>query len=472
MADKIQYKFERYEKKYFVTPNQQRLLLSRLGSHIQPDAYGAYTICNLYYDTDDWQLIRASIEKPVYKEKLRVRSYGVPQQDDKVFVELKKKFDGVVYKRRICAKADQSEALLNGIGLNQNYGQVGREIDWFQQFYHTKPKVFIAYDRTAFAGTELPDLRITFDSNLRWRDTELELTAAIQHGEGYGYYSGYKFYVMQSDTGQYMAVFLDCNQQLHALRTLAAYSLLAVALCILLVYILVMLFSKKAIAPVIRSVEKQKQFITDASHELKTPITVIATSLKVLEMEVGKQKWIDKAQGQTEKLTELVGELVTLSRMDEEESPLKLSLFPVSDAAAETAESFRDYAQSKGLSLEVSVEPGIQYCGDEYATRQLCSILLDNAIKYAVPDTVITFALQKSKKGILIRTSNRCEPIDPADLNRLFDRFYRADKSRNAKTGGFGIGLSIARSIAEGHKGSIKASCPEPDTIEFIAELK
>lgn len=177
MAGNISYTFERYEKKYFITPKQQQLLLAALCSRIRPDTYGAYTICNLYYDTDDWRLIRASIEKPVYKEKLRVRSYGVPQKDDKVFIELKKKFDGVVYKRRITAQADQSEMLLNGTELHQNHGQIGREIDWFQQFYHTKPKVFIAYDRTAYAGIELPELRITFDSNLRWRDTELELSA-------------------------------------------------------------------------------------------------------------------------------------------------------------------------------------------------------------------------------------------------------------------------------------------------------
>ena len=140
----IQCCFERYEKKYCLTLSQQRFLLERMTPYMKKDAYGEYTICNIYYDTDDYRLIRASLEKPVYKEKLRVRSYGVPQEDGKVFVELKKKFDG-------------------------------REIGYFQSFYHTAPKVFIGYDRLAFAGIDDPQLRITFDTNLRWRDTDVDL---------------------------------------------------------------------------------------------------------------------------------------------------------------------------------------------------------------------------------------------------------------------------------------------------------
>ena len=243
-------------------------------------------------------------------------------------------------------------------------------------------------------------------------------------------------------------------------------------MCVALVYVIIVLCSRRAIAPVIQASERQKQFITDASHELKTPITVIATSLKVLEMEAGKQKWIDKAENQTEKLTELVNELVTLSRMDEESSPLQMADFPVSDALAETAESFRDFAVSAGHTLDVRVTPGLTYCGDEYAIRQLVSILLDNAVKYAAPDTPIVFSLEKGRRGVVIRTENRCDALDTAALGRLFDRFYRADPARSAETGGFGIGLSIARSIAEGHRGTIRAESPDGRTIVFTAELK
>ena len=301
-------------------------------------------------------------------------------------------------------------------------------------------------------------------------DTQEYLAAAIARGEGYSYYGSYRLYVAHTGDDHNMAIYLDCYQELRAVRLVLLWSLAADAVCILLVFLLVVLLSRRAIDPVVRSARQQKQFITDASHELKTPITVIATSLRVLEMETGKQKWIDKAQAQTEKLTELVNSLVTLSRMDEEDSPLNMEDFAVSDAVEETTESFRDFAQSKGHELEISVTPGITYRGDEYAVRQLVSILLDNAVKYAVPDTPITISLEKTRRGVVLRTSNRCADPEHIDAARLFDRFYRADPSRS-ETGGFGIGLSIALGIAEGHRGSIRAEV-RGDLIEFTAELK
>ncbi len=295
------------------------------------------------------------------------------------------------------------------------------------------------------------------------------LAVALEHGTGYGYCSGYKYLVTQDGSGQYEAIFLDCYQAVRTVRTVIMWSLVADAACILLVFLLVVLLSRRAIDPVVRSAQRQKQFITDASHELKTPITVITTSLKVLEMDMGKQKWIDKALGQTEKLTDLVNSLVTLSRMDEEESPLHKKDFPVSDTVQETTESFWDFAREKGHELEVRVTPGLTYCGDEYALRQLVSILLDNAVKYALPHTPITVCLEKSRRGVVLWTANRCDTAQPIDTDKLFDRFYRADPARGG-SGGFGIGLSIARSIAEGHRGAISARL-EGDEITIRAEL-
>ena len=300
-------------------------------------------------------------------------------------------------------------------------------------------------------------------------DTDEYLAAAVSSGAGYGYYGQYRFFVAHTGDDRNMAIFLDSYQAFRSMRLILVWSLIADAACILLVLLLVVLLSRRAIDPVVRSAERQKQFITDASHELKTPITVITTSLKVLEMDVGKQKWIDKALGQTEKLTSLVNSLVTLSRMDEEKSPLRMADFPVSDTVRETAESFRDFAQEKGHDLELSVTPDLTYCGDEYAIRQLVSILLDNAIKYALPGTQVSLSLEKRRRGVALQTTNRCDISQPIDTARLFDRFYRADPSRST-TGGFGIGLSIARSIAEGHRGHISARL-DGDQITIRAEL-
>ena len=182
MARKIQFCFKRYEKKYMLTPYQYAKILEGVQDRMRPDEFGRYTICNLYYDTDDFRLIRTSLEKPVYKEKLRMRSYGVPGSQDEVFVELKKKFDSVVYKRRTILKAADAVSYIHDGVAPEREDQVCREIDWFMRTYRPGPKVFIANDRTAFAGIEDPELRLTFDTNLRWRDRELDLRAG-EYGE-------------------------------------------------------------------------------------------------------------------------------------------------------------------------------------------------------------------------------------------------------------------------------------------------
>ena len=170
----IQCSFKRYEKKYLLTPAQYEAVRKGIEIHMVPDQYSRYTICNVYYDTDDFTLIRTSLEKPVYKEKLRVRSYGAAEDDSRVFVELKKKFDGVVYKRRVVMNAADAVSYLDGDEPGGE-SQIHREIDWFMHTYRPTPKVFIAYDREAYAGRDNPDLRITFDTNLRGRMERVDL---------------------------------------------------------------------------------------------------------------------------------------------------------------------------------------------------------------------------------------------------------------------------------------------------------
>ena len=303
-------------------------------------------------------------------------------------------------------------------------------------------------------------------------DADTYIKAALQHGAGYGFYtSGYKFRVVKEGENRYIAVFLDCYQELRAVRTLAVWSGVSFAVCLALVYVLVVLLSRRAIDPVVKASEQQKQFITDAGHELKTPITVIGTSLKVLEMEVGQQKWIDKARAQTEKLRELVQSLITLCKYDEETSPLHRKPFSISEAVTDTAGSFSDFAQSKGHTIRVTAAPALSYCGDEAAVRQQVSIQHDNAHKYAAPETEIQVSLEQLKRGVKLTVTNVCEQVPEGDPDRLFDRFYRPDVSRTAATGGFGIGLSIAKSIAEAHRGQIRASV-QGTVISFAAELK
>ncbi|MCQ2558541.1 MAG: polyphosphate polymerase domain-containing protein [Oscillospiraceae bacterium] len=179
-AAAVQATFERYEKKYLMTAEQYRALRSRLDPLIRPDLYPESTVCSIYYDTDDFSIIRESIEKPVYKEKLRLRSYNVPGEEGEVFVELKKKFKGVVYKRRVAMTNRQAELWLSGEAPAPEDSQIIREISWFLKMNRPSPKVLICYDRLAYVAISDPRLRITFDRNMRWRDSDLHLP----HGDG------------------------------------------------------------------------------------------------------------------------------------------------------------------------------------------------------------------------------------------------------------------------------------------------
>ena len=167
--------FKRNEKKYLLSPEHYEALWAELSPRLVPDEYFSSTVCSVYYDSDDYELIRRSIEAPVYKEKLRVRSYGVPAPDGTVFVELKKKFKGTVYKRRVLTTAERAEAWLSGRSPAPENSQVCREIDWFLHMHSPSPKIFIACDREAYVADDAPELRFTFDRSIRRRENELSL---------------------------------------------------------------------------------------------------------------------------------------------------------------------------------------------------------------------------------------------------------------------------------------------------------
>ncbi|MDD3347823.1 polyphosphate polymerase domain-containing protein [Oscillibacter sp.] len=170
--------FERHEIKYLVSDRQRSLLLQAMEARMRPDPHGESTICNVYYDTPDFRLIRRSLEAPTYKEKLRLRSYGPCGDTQAVFLELKKKYRGVVYKRRICLPQSAAVRFLSGQAALPQPSQIGREIAYFLQFYKPLfPAVHLSYDRTAYFSTEDPNLRITLDRNLCWRADALSLAA-------------------------------------------------------------------------------------------------------------------------------------------------------------------------------------------------------------------------------------------------------------------------------------------------------
>lgn len=174
--------FKRYEKKYLLTPDEYARIRARLAPYIEQDDYFSSTVCSVYYDTENYEFIRRSIDAPVYKEKLRLRSYNVPSADGEVFVELKKKYKGVVYKRRVMMTADMARRYLACEYSPPDDNQMMREISWFLHCNAVKPRVFIASDREAYRAIDDAELRITFDRSIRWRDNQLDLTCG-SHGE-------------------------------------------------------------------------------------------------------------------------------------------------------------------------------------------------------------------------------------------------------------------------------------------------
>jgi len=291
------------------------------------------------------------------------------------------------------------------------------------------------------------------------------------HDEGFGYTNYYRYLIRQEGPNKNMAVFLDVYQEMNKFYATVGIQIIVSIICDALVFLFLSLYSKKMVGPFIENNRKQKQFITNASHELKTPITVISTSLKVLEMENGKQKWIDKAQYQVAKLTDLVNGLVTLSKLNEDESPLRFKLFNLSESLKEVVESFDDYAEEQNLHLVLSIEENVNLLGDEYYIKSLASTLIDNAIKYASSNSDINIKLYKNNKDIEMIVDNAVEDINQDDVDKIFERFYRSSDARASKVKGSGIGLSIAKQIVEGHKGTIEASLKD-NRIEFKIKLK
>lgn len=229
------------------------------------------------------------------------------------------------------------------------------------------------------------------------------------------------------------------------------------------------------INPIIESMEKQKQFITDAGHEIKTPITIISANADVLEMTGGENEWITSIRNQTIRLDKLVKNLLMLSKVDEGNVKMEFSDFDLSNTVLEAAESFQTIAETQEKDFTLQIQSGLKLHGDESSIHQLVSTLVDNAMKYSNEKGTIKITLSSTKKGgksgTKIEVYNTTDQIEKANLDKLFDRFYRADASRSRDTGGYGIGLSIAKSIVEAHHGKIAVKSEDGRSIFFTVLL-
>lgn len=217
--------------------------------------------------------------------------------------------------------------------------------------------------------------------------------------------------------------------------------------------------------PIAESYTKQKRFITDAGHELKTPLTVISANTEVLELTQGESEWTKSIKNQVERLSQLTSSLVSLSRMDEVSAP-DMAEFTLSEALEEWAEPFKAVAAAAGKTLNADIEKGLSLCAVEENIRMLVSILLDNALKYSDLREPVSLTLRRQGKGVCLRVRNSVESIEPGSHEEFFVRFYRADQSRG-EISGYGLGLSIARAIYRSNRGTITAESPDGTSVVF-----
>ena len=311
-------------------------------------------------------------------------------------------------------------------------------------------------------------------------ETAAEMGISVnKSGKERGFVGDYRFRKSTFPDGSVIVIFYDCGRSLENARSFLMISIGISLICLLLVYILIAVFSKAVIRPAAEAYEKQKQFITDAGHELKTPLAIINADADVLEMEIPEaedgtpNEWLEDIRKQTARLTELTGSLIYLAKTEEgTKEAFTFVDFPVSDVANQEVESFKARAQAAGLTIDAKIEEGLTMNGDQRAFRQLLGVLLDNAVKYSVDGGTINVKLKKSGKNIGLSVTNISKnPVSKENLKHLFDRFYRSESSHNSETGGYGIGLSIAKSIVEAHKGKINATSSDGEKFTITAVL-
>lgn len=274
----------------------------------------------------------------------------------------------------------------------------------------------------------------------------------------------YNYKITQTASGDTLVVFFDCTRDILALSSIFSYSVALGLFCIILFFLIITFLSSKAIKPFVRNMENQKRFITNASHELKTPVAIISANTEALELVSGKSEWTGNIIKQTKRLTNLINDLVALARVGEiEKENLKLEDVDISQVTETIAGDFRQVAAERGKTLETHIPPGVHVRSEEKLFGQILGILLDNAVKYCDEKgrVQVEVTTEKKEKGFAIIISNDFAEGEDIDYTKFFERFYRHDISHSSQIKGYGVGLSIAADIVQILDGTIDVSWKE-----------
>ncbi|MBQ6660799.1 MAG: HAMP domain-containing histidine kinase [Lachnospiraceae bacterium] len=267
-------------------------------------------------------------------------------------------------------------------------------------------------------------------------------------------------------------LFLDCGRKMDMCHDFVKTSIGMAVAGYLVIALIICIVAGRFVRPVAESYDRQKRFITDAGHEIKTPLTIIRANVDLLEMDLGENECLEEIRQQSKRLSGLTNDLVYLAKMEEAQSTLPMVDFPMSEVVADTASPFAAVAQRQRKELVCNIQPTLTLRGNEKAIARLVSILLDNALKYSPEESKILLSLGKQGRHIILTVSNiSVTPVNPDDLLHVFERFYRLDASRNSETGGHGIGLSMAQAIVEDHGGKIGAYTADGQSFTVAASF-
>ena len=282
-----------------------------------------------------------------------------------------------------------------------------------------------------------------------------------------GDYSNYRYRISDDKA---MVVFVDYTYEYNSVDLLTVMLMLLAVIFILMITVLFWFLSSRIVTPFEENARMQKQFITDASHELKTPIAIISANAEVLAYKNGESEWLNNITTQVTRISELVNELLTLNRLEEVDEISDIESVNLSEMTQAVCADFEEVFRSKQVGMNYEIQPDVTINGNTDQLKRLVSVLVENASKYVTENGELRVMLHKDLRYTTLSVYNTCEVDPDADYKHLFDRFYRPDSSRTSSTGGHGIGLSIAKRIAVLHGGSIEA-IPSDDGLTFYVKL-
>ena len=312
---------------------------------------------------------------------------------------------------------------------------------------------------------EILETNMQYIAAVNQEDAQTILQEVLADSKQTGYYGNYKYRITQ-DEEEKLIIFLDCSMQLNNFQSTTKKSILIIAIGLLIVFLCIYILSKRVLAPMIKNIEKQKQFVTNAGHELKTPLAAIMANTDILEMTSKENnELIRSIKKQAQRLDTLIKSLLNLANVEERKMEMNYTEFSITDLIQEEIKEFGVLAQEKQIIYER--KPEIKMKANRDSIKELITILLDNAIKYTPKEGKIEIKVEKQGKSVKMQFINNCENSKNIHVTKIFDRFYREDRSRSKTKEGYGIGLSIAKSIVDIHKGKITAEITKEDMICF-----